>query len=261
MLLRSTKEQLAVSYMNKWSLWHCFQLPLAFTLKQVLFASASDRGHIKIVSMAGWVILASHVVLGARMALHVFGALHLAVRHLSARLLVDSGKDDRFLRRLGRVNLFVRQELCLHLVCVNIREMMEDIFAKIWGHFFGLLQASMQLLSLIERVVATQGLPLTFGVLLEKQRRGSYLVDDATSAHPDGHAALFAIKHKLLHVQMLLWLSWSMSLCFSLWVEIWHLLILSPWNARAIYRLKHSTILGNCLALFVSPSQFSGSLK
>jgi hypothetical protein len=70
------------------------------------------------------------------------------------------------LSRFDLINFFVGKELVLHLVSVNIREVVEHIIAKVRCNFLVLFEASVLLLALIERVVSAQCLSLTLRVLL-----------------------------------------------------------------------------------------------
>ena len=57
----------------------------------------------------------------------------------------------------------------MHLICINIGQVMEHVLAEVRRHLLRLLEASMQLLRFVERVVAAEGLALTLSVLLKKQ--------------------------------------------------------------------------------------------
>ena len=47
---------------------------------------------------------------------------------------------------------------------------MEYVLAEIGCHLLGLLEATMDLLGLIKGVIASECLPFSFGILLEKKR-------------------------------------------------------------------------------------------
>ena len=91
------------------------------------------------------------------------------------------------------LNILVRQELSLHLVSVNIGQVMEHVLAKVGGYFVRLAETAKHLLCFVKAVIATKSLPLTLGILLQQQWRGSHLVDGLAAAHADRHAALLAV--------------------------------------------------------------------
>ena len=70
------------------------------------------------------------------------------------------------MRGFGRVYVFVREELGLHFVSINIREMVEDVLSKIRANFLGLLVAAVVLGCLVQTVVASQSLSFSFRILL-----------------------------------------------------------------------------------------------
>ena len=65
--------------------------------------------------------------------------------------------------------------------------MMEDVLAEVRSDLFCLLETSVHLLGLIERVIAPERLSFTFGILLQEEGRSGYLVDGATTTHPYCH--------------------------------------------------------------------------
>ena len=97
-------------------------------------------------------------------------ASRIAHGALSARSLDDRWQDDRLLGRLGRFDLFVRKELRLHLVSVNVAQMMENILSKITRDLLCSSKAAHHLLSFVKAIVAPERLTLTLCILLEQQR-------------------------------------------------------------------------------------------
>lgn len=136
-------------------------------------------------------------------------------RSFCSRSLNNSRQYDRFLWWLSWFDFFVRQELCLHLVSVNIRQVMEDILSEVTGHLFCASKAAHQLLGFVQAVIATQCLPLTFCVLLQEQRWGSYFIDCLAPTDADRHTALLAVEHEALHLLLVVLLAanrWRLSL-------------------------------------------------
>ena len=137
---------------------------------------------------------------------------------------------------------------------------MEYVLAEVRRHLLSLLQAPVQLLRLVEGVVATEGLPLAFGVLLEEQGRGGDFVNLA--ADSDCHASLLPIEHHLLHVQLVVRLARAVRLRLSLRVEVGHLDVLGARGACASNRLEHTVVvLSHSLTLLVGAAQFCGALE
>lgn len=138
--------------------------------------------------------------------------------------------------------------------------MVEDVLSKVGSHLLRLFQTSVLLLCFVEGVVAAKGLALAFGILLEEQRRGRNFVDLATDAYR--HASLLPVEHHLLHVQLVVWLAWSMRLRLRLRVEVRHFYVLGARGARASNWFKHAMmVLSHSLTLLVGAAQLSGSLE
>ena len=57
------------------------------------------------------------------------------------------------MRRLCGICVFVRKELCLHFVSVDVRQMVEYVLAKIRAHLLSLLIATVVLRGLVQTII------------------------------------------------------------------------------------------------------------
>ena len=72
------------------------------------------------------------------------------------------------MRRLCGICVFVRKELCLHFVSVDIRQVVEYVLAEIRAHLLSLLVATVVLGCFIQAIISSECLTLSFSVLLEE---------------------------------------------------------------------------------------------
>ena len=69
--------------------------------------------------------------------------------------LIDVREIYWLVRWLCRVCVFIREELCLHFVSVDIRQVMEYVLAEIRAYFLGLLVASIVLRCFIQAIISS----------------------------------------------------------------------------------------------------------
>ena len=83
-------------------------------------------------------------------------------------LLIDIREINWLVRWLCRICIFIRKELCLHFVSVDVGQVVEYVLAKIRAYLLGLLIAAIILRCFIQAIISSECLALSFGVLLEE---------------------------------------------------------------------------------------------